>query len=309
MLRLATYHTSLSDRGPGLILRDIERMEDLVEAIVAVILEVRPDILALQDLDYDAHGLALEALAEALATRGLDYPYRIALRPNTGRLTGHDLDGDGRADGPRDAHGYGRFSGQGGMALLSRYPLGTVQDFSDMLWRDLPGSTAEGVTPEAALPILRLHTVGAWDVEVLTPNGPLNILTSHATAPVFDGPEDRNGLRNGDEVRFWHLYLDAAAPEHFAYMGTLNVDPQRGEGLQGPLNDLLSHPALQNPVPNGPTADWDEPTPGDLRVDYLLPSRTLTVQDAGVLWPLDGPLAELVAEASDHRLVWVDVEF
>ena len=92
-------------------------------------------------------------------------------------------------------------------------------------------------------------------------------------------------------------------------MGTLNVDPERGEGRHGPLLDLLSHPAVQNPVPEGPTADWDEPSPGDLRVDYLLPSRNLSVTDAGIFWPADGPILEAVEEASDHRLVWVDVEF
>ncbi|GAB5447282.1 MAG: endonuclease/exonuclease/phosphatase family protein [Gymnodinialimonas sp.] len=263
-----------------------------------------PDILALQDMDYDGNQLALAALAEAL-----DYPHFLALRPNTGRLTGLDLDGDGRTDGPRDAHGYGRFNGQGGMALLSRYPLGEIADFSEMLWQDLPDSAAAEVTHEAELPVLRLHTVGALDVEVLTPNGPLHILMSHATPPVFDGPEDRNGLRNADEVRFWALYLTDTPPEHFAYMGTLNVDPGRGEGIREPLSELLSHPALQDPVPDGPTADWDEPTPGDLRVDYLLPSHALTVSDAGVLWPTEGELAEAVALASDHRLVWVDVDF
>ncbi|ABD53042.1 endonuclease/exonuclease/phosphatase family protein [Jannaschia sp. CCS1] len=279
-------------------------MEDEVAATVAVIEAANPDILALQDMDYDGNQVALAALAEALG-----YAHYTTLRPNTGRLTGVDLDGDGRTDGPRDAHGYGRFNGEGGMALLSRFPLGDVQDFSDMLWRDLPGTAAAGVTPEAALPVLRLHTVGAWDVEVVTPDGSLHILMSHATTPVFDGPEDRNGLRNADEVRFWSLYLDDTPPAHFAYMGTLNVDPQRGEGLRDPLVELLSHPTLQDPVPGGPTADWDDPTPGDLRVDYLLPSRSLTVRDAGVLWPTEGELAEAVEQASDHRLVWVDVNF
>ncbi len=287
----------------------------MVAATVAVILDARADILTLQDLDYDATGVAITALRDALAEQGLDYPYHVALRPNTGWPTGLDLDGDGRTDGPRDAHGYGRFNGQGGLALLSRYPLGEVQDFSGMLWRDLPDSRAAGVTPEAALPVLRLHSVGAWDVEVLTPDGPLHILTSHASAPVFDGPEDRNGLRNADEVAFWHGYIDQpdvnAAP--FAYLGTLNVDPSGGEGLRDVLTAFLAHPMLQDPVPQSPhgtaTADWNDPVPGDLRVDYVLPSRTLQVQGAGVIWPEDGPLAEAVAEASDHRLVWVDVAF
>ena len=314
-LRLASFHTTLSGRGPGLIVRDILRMEDPVAATVAVIVAANADILAVQDLDFDATGVAVSALVAALAEQGLDYPHHVALRPNTGWATGHDLDGDGRNDGAADAHGYGRFNGQGGMAVLSRYPLGAVQDFSGLLWRDLPGSRAPGVTPEAALPVLRLHSVGAWDVEVLTPSGPLHILTSHASAPVFDGPEDRNGLRNADEVAFWRAYLDARPPDAapFAFLGTLNVDPDRGEGLRDVLSGFLAHPAVQDAVPQSPhgtaTADWAEPVPGDLRVDYVLPSGALAVQDAGVIWPEDGPLAEAVAEASDHRLVWVDIDY
>ncbi|UWQ95765.1 endonuclease/exonuclease/phosphatase family protein [Rhodobacteraceae bacterium M385] len=303
-LRLASFHSDLSGRGPGLILRDILRQDDQIAATIDVIATINPDILALQDIDYDGNHLALTALAEALG-----YPHFLTLRPNSGLLTGLDLDGDGRTDGPQDAHGYGRFSGQGGMGLLSRYPLGQVQDFSDVLWADVPGNSAAEVNLAAALPLLRLHSVGAWEVEVQAPNGPFHVLMSHATTPVFDGPEDRNGLRNADETRFWHQYLDTSAPAHFAYMGTLNVDPSGGEGLRAPLQDLLAHPALQDPLPDLPTADWDEPSPGDLRVDYLLPSRTLTVLDAGVLWPTDGPLVEAVQEASDHRIVWVDVDY
>ncbi len=291
-------------------------MEDQISATVAVISANDPDIIALQDVDFDAGGVALRALANALSEQGVEYPYLLSLRPNSGRPTGFDLDGDGRTDGPRDAHGYGRFNGAGGMALLSRYPIGEVRDFAEMLWRDLPDSSAAEVTSPEALEVLRLHTVGAWDVEILTSSGPLHILVSHATTPVFDGPEDRNGLRNGDELRFWQLYLDGWSPdpqtftaEAFTLMGTFNIDPSGGEGLQAPLRALLTHPALQDPVPNTPTADWDEPTPGDLRVDYIFPSQAVTVLDAGVLWPTDGPLGQAVEEASDHRLVWVDLEF
>ena len=47
--------------------------------------------------------------------------------------------------------------------------------------------------------------------------------------------------------------------------------------------------------------------PGNLRVDYVLPSRSLRIADSAVFWPAPGqPYADLVA-ASDHRLVWVDV--
>ncbi len=320
-LRLASFHTDLSGRGPGTVLRDILRLEDVPAATIDIIVEARADILALQDIDFDAGHATVTALQSALTERGLDYPHVVSLRPNSGWPTGQDIDGDGRTDGPRDAHGYGRFNGEGGMAVLSRHPIGEVRDFSQLLWRDLPDASAADVTPEEALAVLRLHSVAAWDVEVLVEGQPFHILTSHASAPVFDGPEDRNGLRNADELRFWHLYLDGEwspsgepfEAEHFAYLGTLNLDPERGEGRRYALLDLLSHSALQDAAPTSPfgpaTADWADPTPGDLRVDYVLPARSLTVVASGVIWPEEGPLAEAVAQASDHRLVWVDVDF
>jgi hypothetical protein len=305
--------------------RDILRGDDeQVIATVTVIAAAGADILVLQGIDFDAGGLALAALAERLAAAGADYPHVLALRPNTGVPTGLDLDGDGRSWRARDAQGYGMFNGQGGMAILSRHPFGPVGDFSALLWSDLPGSAAEGVLPPEALPVLRLASVAAWDVEIRLPDGPFHLLATHASPPVFDGPEDRNGWRNHDELRFWRLYLDGWTPDghaafaaaRFAIVGTLNLDPARGEGRRGALAGLLDHPRLQDPVPTRPggsaeTADWPEPVPGNLRVDYILPAAGLSVVDAGVLWPEDeaaDPSLSVVAAASDHRLVWVDLD-
>jgi hypothetical protein len=276
-------------------------------------------------MDHDAGHAALTALGEALRNRGANYPHHFAAAPNSGRPTGIDLDGDGRSWRARDAHGYGLFTGDGGMALLSRFPIGAVRDFSALPWVALPGNAAEGVTPAAALPILRLHSVGAWDVEILTPAGTLNLLASHASPPVFDGPEDRNGLRNADELLFWAQYLNGWVPDgppfaatRFVVMGTFNIDPERGEGRREGLDALRTHARLQDPGPRRPdggmaTADWPEDGPGRLRVDYILPSRTLDVTDSGILWPGDVPQlgisAEVASAASDHRLVWVDLEF
>ena len=64
-------------------------------------------------------------------------------------------------------HGYGRFPGQGGMAILSRLPIKAplARDFSDFLWRDLPGSQIDATAlPAGAAEILRLSTTGHWDV-------------------------------------------------------------------------------------------------------------------------------------------------
>ena len=37
----------------------------------------------------------------------------------------------------------------------------------------------------------------------------IHFLVSHPTPPVFDGPEDRNGRRNHDEIRLWADYVSA----------------------------------------------------------------------------------------------------
>jgi hypothetical protein len=58
------------------------------------------------------------------------------------------------------------------------------------------------------------------------------------------------------------------------------------------------------------TADWpdDFGAPGNLRVDYVLPSSDWRILGAGVWWPEAGEEAEVASAASRHRMVWVDVE-
>lgn len=308
------------------MLRDIIGGDDpQVLATLEIIAAVDADILLILDMDYDAEHVAITALNDALQQRGAGYTHHFSAMPNSGRPTGVDLDGDGRSWRARDAHGYGLFSGDGGMVILSRFALGEIRDFTGLLWQELPDTSAAAVTPIAAMETLSLHTVAAWDVEVLTPSGPIHVLASHATPPVFDGPEDRNGLRNADELAFWARYIDGWAPDgpsfaadHFALLGTLNIDPNRGEGRQDGLRSLLDHAALQDPEPVRPaggmeSADWSRNGPGPLRVDYILPSRSVSVTSSGVLWPDDQPIfgvtAETAAAASDHRLIWVDIAF
>lgn len=329
--------------GPGLLLRDILAGDSPdIAAAAAVIAHVAPDILVLQGFDHDHEGHALAAFADTLAALGADYPHRFAPAPNTGLATGLDLDGDGRAGRARDAQGYGRFRGQGGMAVLSRWPIDTAaaRDFSGLLWRDLPGAIPPEMPPEVAA-IQRLSTTAHWDVPVLTPaHGRIRILTFHATPPVFDGPEDRNGRRNHDEAALWRALLDgkldAPPPEgRFVIAGDANLDTVDGDGRAEALEGLLTDPRLQDPAPRSDggvpaagaqaganarhrgnpaldTADWDDTGPGNLRVDYVLPSADWVVTGTGVFWPdPDDPLAALLGDegaATRHRLVWVDLE-
>jgi len=303
-IRIATYHADLSRKGPGLLLRDLLKRDDSLSASVQTIVARKPDVLILTDIDFDHDRAALRALAAWLADTGHPMPHVFALRPNTGLPTGIDTDGDGRSNGPRDAQGYGRFSGQGGMAILSRWPIDTdgVTDFSTLLWADLPGNLMPADDPGRA--VQRLSSAGHWIVPVLS-DPPIAVLMFHATPPVFDGPEDRNGRRNADEARLWSLVLDGVfgtPPERFVIAANANLDPDRGEGRKGPLRNLLNDPRLQDPVPKGSlgavTARWQK-APGPLRVSYVLPWAGASVTGAGVDWPADSTAV--------HGLVWVDL--
>lgn len=277
-MRVATWNAGLSRKGPGLLLRDILKGE----VDVSLIATLDADVLLLTNVDYDMDLVALKAL-------DLGYPHLFALRPNTGMATGLDLDGDGRLGGPRDAQGFGFFAGDGGMAVLSRWPVGKVRDFSGFLWRDLPDGLFAGHDQQ------RLSTTAHWDVEVLTPDGPLHLLAWHATPPAF---EPRNIPRNHDEAAFWAALIDGRLPfappaAPFVVLGDANADPDNGDGMPEGINMLLTHPRLQDPH-DGPTATYEKT--GPLRLDYVLPSTDWQVLDAGMM-----------AQPTGHSPVWVDI--
>ena len=299
-LRIATFQTELHRRSPGLLLRDLGREAEDVDWVLARMAELDADVWVLQDFDYDFEGLALSLFA---ARAGFEH--YLAAAPNTGVQTGVDLDNDGRLRGPRDAHGYGWFSGQGGLAILSRYPLTMVEDASDLIWAKLPWATLpEGFYSPEALAVLRLSHTAHWRVRVDAPE-PFDLLTAYPTTPVFDGPEDRNGLRNADELRLL-MRMAEAVEGPFVIAGDLNLDPDRGEGLRGVMQDFLASGRVQDPLPGQVTADFGEESAGKLRVSYVLPSPEWRVTDAGI--------AEAEApESGDtlftrHHPVWVDLQ-
>ncbi|MBV7379892.1 endonuclease/exonuclease/phosphatase family protein [Maritimibacter dapengensis] len=334
-IRIATFHTELTRDGPGVLLADILDRDAQVVAVANVIAHIAPDIVHLAGFDHDLESHALGAFTKLLAELGHDYPYAYAPQPNTGVPSGVDLNGDGYDDGPEDAFGYGRFTGQGGMAVLSKRPLGAARSFSGFLWADLPDNLAPeapgGPFPSAeARAVQRLSSVGHWVVPVDLGGREIDLMVWHGNTPVFDGPEDLNGRRGADEARFWRMFLDGDLPfdppqRPVVLAGVSNIDPSDGDGWHDAMQALLDDPRLRDPQPvsaggteaSNPehkgnpaldTADFDDPEPGNLRVDYVLPDAGLTLVDSGVFWPLSAdPMAKVVATASRHRLVWVDV--
>jgi len=146
-----------------------------------------------------------------------------------------------------------------------------------------------------------------------------------------------------------------AAGARFVIAGDYNADPYDGDSFKGLVNgtqynaigQLLDHPLVNTsltpaaqggveaatlPSNNGPanqshlgnpafdTADFNDAAPGNLRVDYVLPSANLAIEAAGIFWPTskdaEWPLVgafrtphNLYANypSSDHKLVWVDI--
>jgi hypothetical protein len=103
------------------------------------------------------------------------------------------------------------------MLLLSRFPIdaAAIRSFQLFLWKDMPDNLMADMRdengdlwyPQTVQEKLRLSSKSHWDVPVRINGATVHVLASHPTPPVFDGPEDRNGRRNHDEIRFWADYL------------------------------------------------------------------------------------------------------
>ncbi|KLD70106.1 endonuclease [Xanthomonas pisi DSM 18956] len=288
-LRIATYNTSLySDEAGGLV-RELQGDSAHARKIAAVLQRVRPDLVLLNEFDFDPDHRAADLfqqrylqVAQPGGGEPLRYPYRYLAPVNTGVPSGLDLDnngsigGDGRSRG-NDAWGYGLHPGQYGMLVLSRYPIDAqaVRSFQLLKWSALPGAlrpldpgTGRSFYSDAIWAQLRLSSKSHWDVPVRTPLGVVHALVSHPTPPVFDGAEKRNAARNHDELALWRAYLDDAADSkrwlcddkgicgglaadaHFVILGDLNNDPIDGAGRHEAISALIHHPrVLQYPTP------------------------------------------------------------
>jgi hypothetical protein len=368
-VRLATFNASLNRSVAGQLIADLSTPNnDQAKAVAEIIQRTRPDVLLINEFDYDSQRKAAKLFLKNylnISQNGappIPYQHIYVAPSNTGIPSGFDLDNNGAIGGGNDAFGFGAFPGQFGMVVYSKYPILTsqVRTFQNFLWKDMPNALLPDdlATPQAQdwyspeeLAVLRLSSKSHWDIPVRVASGTVHILASHPTPPVFDGPEDRNGTRNHDEIRFWADYISPTRSSYiyddrgqrgglkgnrFAILGDMNADPFDGDSTANAIQQLLKHPGINiKPTPDskgGPdaarrqggtnsthkgnprfdTADFSDTSPGNLRADYVLPSRNLPICDAGVFWPAKSDsLFRLVGDfpfpSSDHRLVWVDL--
>jgi hypothetical protein len=342
-VRFATFNASLNRNFEGQLVADLSTPDNTQARTVAEIIQrTRPDVLLINEFDYVENGVAAELFQDnylAVSQNGADpieYPYYFVAPSNTGIPSGFDFNNNGVIGGPDDAYGFGFFPGQFGMAVYSMYPINydDIRTFQLFLWRDMPGARlpddpatpapADWYSPEE-LDVFRLSSKSHWDIPIQIRDEVVHFLVSHPTPPVFDGPEDRNGTRNFDEIRFWADYLNGRKAAYiyddegnhgglpsgslFVIAGDQNSDPRDGDSIPGAIQQLLNHPlvnskgtpsseggpeqaALQGGAnlthqsdPTFDTADFSDTAPGNLRADYVLPRRNMRILDSGVFWP------------------------
>jgi 5'-nucleotidase len=336
-VRFATFNASLNRFNEGDLVADLTTPDNEQAKVIAEIIQrARPEVLLLNEFDYDADGEGARLFQEnylAVSQNGAEpivYGYAFSAPSNTGIPSGLDLDNSGDVGGPNDAFGFGFFPGQYGMQVFSQHPIdfANVRTFQEFLWADMPGAKLP-VDPDTGawysdeeLEAVRLSSKSHWDVPIDVNGHMVSFLVSHPTPPVFDGPEDRNGTRNYDEIRFWadyvndadYIYDDAGVSggwdgEYFVIAGDQNSDPLDGDSIPGSAQLLLDDPRVNTSVtpsslgaveqnglqgaineshlsdPAYDTADFSDTAPGNLRADYVLPSVNLDIADSGVFWP------------------------
>ena len=359
-VRFATFNIAMGLASDDELYKRLNSSDDeALKKVAAIIQRVRPDVLLLNEFDWYDLDSTILFIKNYLnkpqsGNDAITYEFSLSGAVNTGTPSGLDLNGNGVFAEPEDAWGFGRFPGQYGMTVLSRFPLKLERNFRLFKWSDMPDALIpvkpDGTSwyPDNIRNQLRLSSKSHWDIAVTINNQTVHFLVSHPTPPVFDGPEDRNGRRNHDEIRLWADYID---PDRSAYIyddsgltgglprdtqfviaGDLNADPVDGDSSSGAILQLLEHPMVDASCvptseggeeasglqagknlwhkgnPAADTGDFNDTYTGNMRIDYVLPSSTLEVLGCGVFWPAADEAGHELTDVSDHHLVWIDLK-
>ena len=360
-LRVATFNVSMEalnyikrspNNSPNVsgneLTQALKQNNQQIKNIAEIIQRVNPDIILLNEFDrvnnqhQNIRYFIKNYLAKAQNDQtAINYPYFYQGPVNTG-VKVNNINNDKSI-----THGFGYFEGHFGMVLLSKYPINynTIKTFQFFKWRDMPNAL-KPISPETNQPWysdsvwneLRLSSKSHWDIPININGKEIHILASHPTPPVFDGPENRNGNRNHDEIRFWRDYIDNTQANYiyddggkkgglspnkpFIILGDQNASSVEGDAINSGIKSLLTNNKLQDSMPTSiggelyrtdnnnakyHTAYWG------MRADYVLPSALdFTIKNSGVFWPQKKDetyrLIKDRAASSDHRLVWVDLE-
>ena len=192
-----------------------------------IIQRVRPDVLLINEFDFDAEGLAAELFQRQLPRRSArtapgrsSYRYRYVAPSNTGIPSGFDLDNNGTVGGPQRRLRLRRSSrASSAWSSTPSYPIDSrpgphlpelpLEGHAGRAAARRPGHPGPGrlVLARGARRSSGCRPRATGTFRSTSAARSIHFLVSHPTPPVFDGPEDRNGTRNHDEIRFWADYI------------------------------------------------------------------------------------------------------
>jgi hypothetical protein len=304
-VRFSTFNASLNRFFEGQLAIDLSTPNNQQAKNVAeTIQRYRPDVLLINEFDFWStdpqrpvdlfRDNYLEVSQNGAAP--IEYPYSFIAPSNTGIHSGFDLNNFGGivstplAPGyGDDAFGFGEFPGKFGMVVYSKYPIDRddVRTFRLFKWKDMPGNLLPTpfYSPDEVA-IFRLSSKSHWDVPITIGKKTVHFLVSHPTPPVFDGPEDRNGRRNNDEIRFWADYITPGQRSAYMYdddgvggglqpgelfviAGDQNSDPLDGDSIPGSIQQLLDHPLVNTKTtPSSLGGPWASETQDALNLNH-----------------------------------------
>ncbi|WP_043150904.1 endonuclease/exonuclease/phosphatase family protein, partial [Aeromonas salmonicida] len=225
MVRFATFNLSFDRTAPGMLsgelaltraeqdtllarladggLSGAEKTKALdvqqIRNIAEIVQRTRPDVFLLNEFDNDGKGentADLKAFndnylahAQHSEVQAISYPVLQNFATNTGLMSGHDLNLDGKVgSGPDDAWGFGNYHGQYAFAVMSQYPIDTkqIRTFQHFKWKDMPGESNPVIddcnNPKAPIPAGRQcgdawYDAAAWQAFPLSSK-------NHADVPV-----------------------------------------------------------------------------------------------------------------------------
>ena len=287
-VRFATFNASLNRNNAGQAAgRTLSTPGNAqADTVAEIIQRVRPDVLLINEFDFEPTAVGWPSCSRTTTCRSArtgaaprsTTPTSSSRPSNTGIPSGFDLNNNGARRRARTTPSASGSSPASSAWPSSRsYPIDRrpVRTFQNFLWKDMPGALLpdDPATPGAGrlvlaggarrLPALVEESLGR--ARSTSAAETVHFLVSHPTPPVFDGPEDRNGTRNFDEIRFWADYITPArrratsttttaataassrAPL-FVIAGDQNSDPLDGDSIPGAIQQLLEHPLVNTKV-------------------------------------------------------------
>ena len=230
-VRFATFNASLNRSAAGQLVERPVQPAATTSAVARRATSPRsssapdPDVLLINEFDFDADGRRRDLFRDnflavsqngapadrlpVLLHRAVEHRHPVGLRPRQQRGT------DRRPATTRSASASSPASSAWWSSRSTRstrrrahVPELPVEGHAGRPAARRPGHAepADWYSPEE-LDVFRLSSKSHWDVPIQVGGKTVHFLVSHPTPPVFDGPEDRNGTRNHDEIRFWADYV------------------------------------------------------------------------------------------------------